>query len=111
MLYEVITDDTTVLVVTANGFGKRTDLEEYKVQSRGGKGVRTYKVTEKTGELVGAKLVLDDDDIMLISNDGTIIRMKVDEISILSRVTQGVTLMRTNSETSVVSIARSYNFV
>ncbi len=99
-------DDTTVLVVTANGFGKRTDLEEYKVQSRGGKGVRTYKVTEKTGELVGAKLVLDDDDIMLISNDGTIIRMKVDEISILSRVTQGVTLMRTNSETSVVSIAR-----
>jgi DNA gyrase subunit A len=86
-------ENTTLLVVTENGFGKRTELEEYKVQLRGGKGILTYKVTERTGVLVGAKLVDDEDDIMLISTDGNIIRMNVDEITVLSRVTQGVTLM------------------
>lgn len=99
-------ENTTLLVVTENGFGKRTDLEEYKVQTRGGKGVLTYRVTEKTGPLAGALSVADDDDVMLISNDGTIIRMHVDEISVLSRVTQGVTLMRTSEENKVVSLAR-----
>ncbi len=99
-------EDTTLLVVTENGFGKRTELEEYKVQTRSGKGILTYKVTEKTGVLIGAKLVDEEDDIMLINTDGNIIRMNVDEISILSRVTQGVTLMRTNEENKVVSIAR-----
>lgn len=99
-------EDTTLLVVTENGFGKRTELEEYKVQTRGGKGILTYKVTEKTGTLIGAKLVDEEDDIMLINTDGNIIRMNVDEISVLSRVTQGVTLMRTNEENKVVSIAR-----
>jgi DNA gyrase subunit A len=99
-------EDTTLLVVTENGFGKRTELEEYKVQVRGGKGILTYKVTEKTGILIGAKLVDEDDDIMLINKDGNIIRMHVDEISILSRVTQGVTLMRTEEDNKVVSIAR-----
>ncbi|NLO40549.1 MAG: DNA gyrase subunit A [Ruminiclostridium sp.] len=98
--------DTTLLVVTENGFGKRTELEEYKVQARSGKGILTYKVTEKTGILIGAKLVDEEDDIMLINMDGNIIRMHVDEISILSRVTQGVTLMRTNEENKVVSVAR-----
>ncbi len=98
--------DTTLLVVTENGFGKRTELEEYKVQARSGKGILTYKVTEKTGVLIGAKLVDEEDDIMLINMDGNIIRMHVDEISILSRVTQGVTLMRTKEENKVVSIAR-----
>ncbi len=99
-------ENTTLLVVTVNGFGKRTELDEYKVQTRGGKGVLTYRVTEKTGPLVGAMSVSDDDDLMLISSDGTIIRMHVDEISILSRVTQGVTLMRTSEENRVVSLAR-----
>lgn len=99
-------ENTTLLVVTENGFGKRTELDEYKIQNRGGKGILTYKVTEKTGSLIGAKLVDDEDDIMLISLDGNIIRMNVDEISILSRVTQGVTLMRTNDDNKVVSIAR-----
>jgi len=98
--------DTTLLVVTENGFGKRTELEEYKVQTRGGKGILTYKVTEKTGVLIGAKLVDEEDDIMLINTDGNIIRLNVNEISILSRVTQGVTLMRTSDENKVVSIAR-----
>ncbi len=99
-------ENTTLLVVTTNGFGKRTDLDEYKVQHRGGKGVLTYRVTDKTGSLVGAMSVSDDDDLLLISSDGTIIRMHVDGISILSRVTQGVTLMRTSEENRVVSLTR-----
>ena len=99
-------ENTTLLVVTANGFGKRTELDEYKVQTRGGKGVLTYRVTEKTGHLLGAMSVSEDDDLMLISTDGTIIRMHVDGISILSRVTQGVTLMRTSEENRVASLAR-----
>ncbi len=99
-------ENTTLLVVTVNGFGKRTELDEYKVQTRGGKGVLTYRVTEKTGSLIGALSVAEDDDLMLISADGTIIRMHVDEISVLSRVTQGVTLMRTSEDNRVVSLAR-----
>lgn len=99
-------ENTTLLVATVNGFGKRTDLDEYKVQARGGKGVLTYRVTEKTGSLIGALSVSEDDDLMLISTDGTIIRMHVNEVSILSRVTQGVTLMRTSEDNRVVSLAR-----
>jgi DNA gyrase subunit A len=98
--------DTTLLVVTRNGFGKRTELEEYKTQTRGGKGILTYRVTEKTGSVAGIKLVNETDEIMLISSDGTIIRMEVSGISILGRATQGVTLMRTSSGNHVVSIAR-----
>ncbi|HOL84273.1 DNA gyrase subunit A [Thermoclostridium caenicola] len=98
--------NTTLLVVTQNGFGKRTELEEYKVQARGGKGILTYRVTEKTGPLIGAVAANEDDDLLLISTDGTIIRIHVEEISILSRVTQGVTLMRTSEDNRVVSLAR-----
>ncbi|HEY8422176.1 MAG TPA: DNA gyrase subunit A [Thermoclostridium sp.] len=99
-------ENRTLLVVTENGFGKRTEMDEYKVQNRGGKGILTYKVTEKTGALIGAKLVDDQDDILLVNLDGNIIRIHVGEISILSRVTQGVTLMRTGDGNKVVSIAR-----
>ena len=106
---EVCTDNTTLLVVTENGFGKRTELEEYKVQSRGGKGVLTYRITEKTGKSIGMMLVSEEDDIILISSDGSIIRMKVSEISILGRATQGVTLMRMSEGNYVVSMARMVN--
>ncbi len=106
---EVVTDNTTLLVVTENGFGKRTDLEEYKVQTRGGKGVLTYRITEKTGKSIGMMLVSEEDDIILISSDGSIIRMKVNEISILGRATQGVTLMRMSEGNNVVSMARMVN--
>jgi len=99
-------EDSTLLVVTENGFGKRTELEEYKTQTRGGKGILTYRVTEKTGKVIGVKLVYESDEIMLISSDGTLIRMKVSGISILGRATQGVTLMRTSEGNTVVSIAR-----
>lgn len=95
----------TLLTITENGFGKRTELDEYRVQIRAGKGVITYKITPKTGEVIGVKLVDEDDDIMLVTDTGTIIRINVSEISILGRPTQGVTLMRTN-EGKVVSIEK-----
>ena len=95
----------TLLTITENGFGKRTELDEYRVQVRAGKGVITYKITPKTGDVIGVKLVDEDDDIMLITDTGTIIRINVSEISILGRPTQGVTLMRTN-EGKVVSIEK-----
>jgi len=88
-------EDTTLLIVTENGFGKRTELAEYRVQKRAGKGILTYRITEKTGPIAGMKLVNETDDIILISSDGTIIRMPVATISIIGRATQGVTVMRT----------------
>ena len=95
----------TLLAITENGFGKRTELDEYRVQNRGGHGVITYKITPKTGELVGIKIVNGQEDIMLITDTGTIIRMNTGEISVLGRSTQGVTLMRTN-DGKVVSIEK-----
>ena len=94
----------TLLAITENGFGKRTELDEYRVQLRGGKGVITYKITPKTGKLVGVRIATEDDDVMLITDTGTIIRMKVKEVSVLGRSTQGVTLMRTSDGGKVVSI-------
>lgn len=93
----------TLLAITENGFGKRTDLDEYRVQARGGKGVTTYKITPKTGDIVGIKVVNGNEDVMLVTDTGTIIRLKVSDISVLGRSTQGVTLMRTN-DGKVVSI-------
>ena len=95
----------TLLSITENGFGKRTELEEYRVQNRGGRGVITYKVTPKTGDIVGIRIATDEEDVMLITDNGTIIRLNVKDISILGRATQGVTLMRTN-EGKVVSIEK-----
>jgi DNA gyrase subunit A len=94
----------TLLAITENGFGKRTELDEYRVQARGGKGVITYKVTPKTGELVGVRVANGDEDVMLITDSGTVIRLKVGDISVLGRATQGVTLMRTSDGGKVVSI-------
>lgn len=96
--------DKTLLVVSEKGFGKRTELDEYRVQTRGGKGLITYKPAEKTGLLAGIALVDDDCDVILINDTGVIIRMAALEIPILSRITQGVTLMRTR-EGKVVDIA------
>ena len=94
----------TLLAITEHGFGKRTELEEYRVQNRGGRGVITYKITPKTGDIVGIRIAFGDEDIMLITDTGTIIRLKVKDVSILGRSTQGVTLMRTNNGGKVVSI-------
>ena len=95
----------TLLAITENGFGKRTELDEYRIQTRGGKGVITYKITPKTGSIVGIRIVNENDDVMLITDTGTIIRINVKDISVLGRSTQGVTLMRTN-EGKVVSIEK-----
>ena len=100
----IVGSKATLLAITENGFGKRTELDEYRVQSRGGKGVITYKTTPKTGEIVGIRIATDDEDVMLITNTGTIIRIKVKEVSVLGRATQGVTLMRTTGDCKVVSI-------
>ena len=94
----------TLLAITENGFGKRTELDEYRVQIRGGKGVITYKITQKTGKLVGVRIATEEDDVMLITDTGTIIRISVKDVSVLGRSTQGVTLMRTNDGGKVVSI-------
>ncbi len=94
----------TLLAITEHGFGKRTELDEYRVQVRGGKGVITYKVTPKTGTIVGIRVTGEDEDVMLITDKGTIIRLPVKEVSVLGRSTQGVTLMRTNDGSKVVSI-------
>ena len=94
----------TLLAITENGFGKRTELDEYRVQIRGGKGVITYKITPKTGKLVGVRIASEEDDVMLITDTGTIIRINVKDISVLGRSTQGVTLMRTSDGGKVVSI-------
>ncbi len=96
--------NATLLAITENGFGKRTELDEYRVQNRGGKGVITYKITPKTGNIVGIRIANGDEDVMMITDKGTIIRLKVSEVSVLGRSTQGVTLMRTNDGGKVVSI-------
>ena len=99
----VTNQEATLLAITENGFGKRTELDEYRVQNRAGRGVITYKVTPKTGELVGIRIVKGNEDIMMVTDTGTIIRIKAADISILGRSTQGVTLMKTN-DGKVVSI-------
>ena len=98
----------SLLVVSENGMGKRTMISEFSAQNRGGKGVICYKITEKTGALVGAKLVNDGREIMLITTEGIIIRMSVDDISIIGRNTSGVKLMNIeqNSDIKVASIAK-----
>ena len=98
-----------LLAITENGFGKRTELDEYRVQIRAGKGVITYKVTPKTGKVVGIKIVNDDDDVMLITDTGILIRLDVKDVSVLGRSTQGVTLMRSNDGGKVVSVAKVTN--
>lgn len=95
-----------LLVVSEKGFGKRTDINEYRVQSRAGKGIKTYNIFEKTGKIVGAEMVDEKDQMMLINSDGILIRLQVEGISIYGRVTSGVKLMKTEDEVNVVSIAK-----
>ena len=94
-----------VLTVTAGGYGKRTDTSEYRLQSRGGKGVINMKVTDKTGPVVGLRVVRPDQELMLITTEGIVIRTNVNEISVISRNTQGVKLMKTGNNDRVASLA------
>ena len=103
---EVLSHGQTLFVVTENGYGKRTSIDEYPVQKRGGKGVISIKTTERNGLVVGILLVSDEDDLMLMTNIGKVIRMQVDSISVISRNTQGVKLMGMDTDERVVGAAR-----
>ena len=95
-----------MLIVSEKGMGKRTDLDEFTAQNRGGKGVKCYKITEKTGNVVGAKAVTEDDEIMIINTDGIIIRMECKDISVYGRITSGVKLINLKENEEVASIAK-----
>ena len=102
---------TMLLAITENGYGKRTPIEEYirsggEPQHRGGFGLRGYQITEKTGKAAGVKVVREDDDILIISDDGTIIRMAAADVNVYSRTAQGVRVMRVSEGTKVISLAR-----
>lgn len=103
---DLISNGADLLVVSEKGFGKRTETEEYRPQIRAGKGIKTYNINSKTGKLVGATLVDEDDEMMMINSNGVLIRIRVNEISIFGRVTSGVKLMKTDEEVEVVSIAK-----
>lgn len=106
---DLASEGSDLLVVSEKGYGKRTDLEEYRIQMRAGKGIKTYNINAKTGKLIGATIVNEDDEMMMINSDGVLIRIRVNEISIFGRITSGVKLMRTDEEVEVVSIAKIKN--
>ena len=95
-----------LLVASENGMGKRTSIGEFAPQNRGGKGVKCYKITEKTGNVVGAKAVNEDNEIMMITTEGIIIRMFCSDISILGRITSGVKLINLDDGVKVASFAK-----
>ena len=103
----VTDEDAVLLTITENGYGKKTAVSEFKVQFRGGKGVTGYKITEKTGLIAGMSIVTNDNDIMLITTEGVVIRMDVAEISEFGRVTQGVRVMRLNENVKIKSIEKT----
>ena len=103
---EVLREKATVLTVTESGYGKRTDSDEYRVQGRGGSGIITIKTTDRNGPVVGVRQVTDDDDVMLITDRGKIIRMKVKGISVMGRNTQGVRLIHLDPGEKVVAFAK-----
>ncbi|MEI4829660.1 DNA gyrase subunit A [Bacillus sp. FJAT-53711] len=104
---EIVEEEMDVLIVTKNGYGKRTPVEEYRLQSRGGKGLKTCNITDKNGKLIAVKSVNGEEDIMLITAAGVLIRMPVDQISQMGRNTQGVRLIRLEDEQEVATVAKT----
>ncbi len=102
-----VKENTDLLIVSENGLGKRTSYDEYHVQKRGGMGVKTYKITEKTGKIAGARSITDGEDVMIITSAGVVIRMKSEDIKTAGRATQGVILMRPDGDVKVVSVANA----
>ncbi|SHE40182.1 DNA gyrase subunit A [Alkalibacter saccharofermentans] len=102
---DLINDEMFVLTVSENGYGKVTKADEYRIQNRGGKGIQTYKITSKTGDLVGIKVCRKDEEVMMINNQGIVIRLEVGGISIMGRSTQGVRLMKLDKSEKIVTIA------
>ena len=104
---DLVEEGKELLVISEFGFGKRTLLGEYRLQNRGGMGIKTFNVKEKTGKLVSAKVIDEKDEIIMISISGIIIRLKAEDISIMGRNTQGVTLMKMgNEEDKVMAVAK-----
>ena len=95
-----------LLIVSANGMGKRTAMAEFSCQNRGGKGVKCYKITEKTGDVIGARAVNEENEVMLITTEGIIIRIACADISILGRITSGVKLINLTDGVTVASVAK-----
>ena len=106
-IIEPDTENMHVLSITQLGYGKRTSVEEYRLQGRGGKGIKAMNLTDKTGPLAGQLLVNEDEDILIMSDDGTIIRVPANTVPVLGRNTQGVRMMRVNAESKVVCVARA----
>jgi DNA gyrase subunit A len=98
--------ESNILVVSENGYGKRSSLEDYRITNRGGKGVKTINVTEKTGNLVAIKNVTDEDDLMIINKSGIIIRMAVADLRVMGRATQGVKLINIKGNDSIAAVAK-----
>jgi DNA gyrase subunit A len=105
-MISVDSPEVTVLVVSENGYGKRTDIEDYRVTNRGGKGVKTIKITDKTGQLVAIKDVTDKDDLMIINRSGIVIRIGIDKLRIMGRATQGVRLITLKEGDSIASVTK-----
>ncbi len=97
---------STILVVTENGYGKRTEIDEYRITRRGGKGVRTLKTSEKNGKMVDIKEIDDNDDIVIITEKGMIIRQHAKDLRVMGRNTQGVKLIKLNAGDRISAIAR-----
>ena len=102
--------ESSVLVVSENGYGKRSDVEDYRITNRGGKGVKTINITEKTGELIALKNVTDADDLMVINKSGITIRIGVDTLRVMGRATQGVKIIRLKDEDRIASVAKVSKF-
>ena len=102
--------ESSVLVVSENGYGKRSDVEDYRITNRGGKGVKTINITDKTGELIALKNVTDEDDLMVINKSGITIRIGVDTLRVMGRATQGVKIIRLKDEDSIASVAKVSKF-
>ncbi len=103
---EILSPDATILTVTQNGYGKRTPLDDYRVQKRGGQGIITIRTSERNGEVVGVAQVVDDDELMLITNGGKVLRCRVSGISTMGRATQGVRVMDLSPGEALVAVAR-----
>ena len=98
--------DSDILVVSENGYGKRSKLDDYRITNRGGKGVKTISITEKTGNLVSIKNVSDGDDLMIINKSGIAIRMEVNSLRVMGRATQGVRLISLKENDSIAAVAK-----
>ena len=101
-------EDANVMVVSGKGYGKRSAVADYRITNRGGKGVKTINITDKTGELIAIKNVTDEDDLMIITRKGITIRMHVDVLRVMGRATQGVKLMNLRSDDEIAAVAKVY---